>query len=518
MQKNEVMKTIADVDLTLNPIPNQTGNQTARRGLNVYTISQLMNITGTTETGENMTGSYEQSIFYLNWDERIQIFRLCSPVNAVVTNRMNVISGLDFDIISDKTNEDRIAQQLKNYKDFFKETEKQTDLKYIVARGKILKTVQETLPDCLPDMSNFEKALLRWKNKIQTQKVHDAEWIKEWLMQPNINDRYEEFIKKLIFDLLIHGNFAIYKEKLNGKLENIYCLPGGTVVPLKTKYVGGVQAFVQVSNRMDQPMIYFADELAYANYIPTSARSYGFIPLEALVNKIAETLLFDRLMADQADGTKPPEKMVIIAENSPFGNLDKEFTVPMDPNEQQRVEAKINAPKKNAIMTFSGNAVQVVDLSRENTMSIQMQRQKDIREEVGMVFQATSMEMNLAGSDNISGRSTADAQREIYNSRGIRPIIKILEMIFNREILPYRVGTGWKMEYDTGKNEIEDLDILQRKVNTGLYSINELRMDEINEPPFAGDEYDKPLSVQAGVTGREPNGSQQSPFNMRSIE
>jgi hypothetical protein len=334
-------------------------------------------------------------------------------------------------------------------------------------------------------------------------------------MQPNINDRYDEFIKKIIFDLLVHGNFAVYKEQLNGRLENMYCLPGGTVVPLKSKFVGGANAYVQVSNRMDTSMIYFSDELAYANYIPNSARAYGFIPLEALVNKIAETLLFDRLMADQADGTKPPEKMVIIAENSPFGDINKEYNVPINPDEQQRIEAKVNAPKKNAIMTFSGNVVQVVDLSRENTMSIQMQRQKDIREEVGLVFQATSMEMNLTGSENISGRSTAEAQREIYNSRGIKPILKLLESVFNRDIIPFRVGTGWKLEYDIGKNEIEDLDILQRKVNTGLYSVNELRMDELNEPPFPDEQFDKPTS---GQQGQPPDGSQQKPFNFNSLE
>lgn len=517
-RKQSVEKAIADIDQVVNPVPGQIGNAKNRRGLNVYTLSQLMAVTGTAQDGQRITGSYEQSIFYLNWDERIQIFRLCSPVTAVVTNRMNTISALEFEIVPDKKDEDRIAEQLKNWKEFYQETQGQVDMRYVVARGKILQDIQRTLPDCLPDMSNFSKSLLRWKKKIQDQHVDDADWIKEWLMQPNINDRYEEFIKKLIFDLLIHGNFAIYKEKLNGRIENLYCLPGGTVVPLKNKYVGGVNAFVQVSNRMEQPMIYFADELAYANYIPNSARAYGFIPLEALINKIAESLLFDRLMADQADGTKPPEKMVLVTDNSPFGDLNKEgdIKVPLDPDEQNRLETKMNTPKKYSIMTFSGNNAIVVDLSRENTMGIQMQRQKDIREEVGLVYQATAMEMNMTGSDNTSGRSTSESQEQIYNSRAIKPIIKILEMVFNRDILPYRVGPNWKMQYNSGKNEIEDLDILQRKVNTGLYSPNELRTNELNEPPFPEPEYDRPMAASGGQAPAD--GSTQKPFNFKGLE
>lgn len=499
---------IANINETLTPVKTSTDNN--KRGLQVYTMSQLMSITGRTESGEMVTGNYDQSIFYLTIPERINIFRLCAPVFSVVSARMNIISGMEFEITADKKHEDKIAAQLKNYRDFIKEIGENPDPRYIVAKAKIQADIMRTLPDCLPDMSNFDKSLLRWKRRIQDANVDQADWIKEWILQPNINDRYDEFIKKIVFDLMIHGAMSIYKEVLNNKVENIYLLPGGTVIPLKNKFISGANAYVQTSSAVTEPMIYFSDELAYANYIPTTARAYGMIPLEALINKVAETLLFDKLMANQADGTKPPEKMVIIANNSPFGDLNKEFELPVDPEEQSRIESKINEPMKNAIMTFSGNDVHVVDLSRENTMSIQMQRQKDIREEVGMVFQATSMEMNLTGSDDVSGRSTAEAQRDIYNSRGILPITNIIEMVYNRDIIPFRFGNGFTMEYSKGKSEIEDLEALQRKVNLGLYSTNELRVDELNESPFEGEEFDKPQGAQTS-----PDGSPFNPFNFQ---
>lgn len=502
---------IATINDTLQPAI-KTKDQNGR-GLQIYTATQLRAITGRTETGERITGTYDQSVFYLTLEERLNIFRLCSPVFSVVTSRMNTVSGMEFDVISDKKNEDRIHEQLKNYYDFVNETKSINDPKYIIARAKIIQQIKETLPDCLPDLSNFSKALLRWKRRIQGQKTDKGDEIKEWILQPNLNDRYEEYIKKTIFDLMVHGSLSVYKEKMGGIIENFYLLPGGTVIPLRNKYIGGPTAYVQITSTADEPLIYFQDELSYANYCPTSARAYGYIPLEALINKITETLFFDRLMAEQADGTRPPEKVIIIANNSPFGDMNKEINVPVNEDEQKRIEDKVNEPIKNRVMTFTGNVVQVVDLSRENTMPIQMQREKDIREEVGMVFQATALEMNLAGSENLSGRSTADAQREVYNSRAVKPMIKIIKMIFDRDIIPFRYGPGWKVDYDKGKTEVETLDILQRKVNLDLYSTNELRVDELNEDPFPDEQYDRPT----GGNSQSPDGSQQNPFNFQGM-
>ncbi|NCN22597.1 hypothetical protein GW934_03865, partial [Candidatus Falkowbacteria bacterium] len=160
------------------------------------------------------------------------------------------------------------------------------------------------------------------------------------------------------------------------------------------------------------------------DYLPVSSRNYGMIPLEALIKKVTESLLFDNMMANQADGTKPPEKMVIVTEQNPFGSLDGDDAkdIPLDVDEQKRIEQKLSQPIKNGVMTFSGNHVEVVDLTRSDSMGNQMQRQKDIREEVALVFNATNMEVNLSGSDNTSGRSTSQAQMEIEQGKGIAPI------------------------------------------------------------------------------------------------
>jgi phage portal protein BeeE len=464
-----------------------------------------MGVSGRDKHGEMVSGKYEQSLFYLSIDERVSIFRLCAPVHAIVSGRMSRISGIPFEIVCNKTEEDRDAERLKNLAAVFKEYSGAEDIKYQVAAGRMRQLIMEVLPDVLPDLSNFEKALYRWKKRLDVIKVDRGEEIKHWLMQPNQDDNWEDFIKKYIFDLMIHGQAVIYKEALHGKIENFYIMPGGTVMPLKDRFLGGATAYVQIISGYE-PKIYFSDEVCYSRYIPSSARAYGMVPLECLVNKVAETMFFDKLMAEQADGTKLPEKMIVVADNSPFGAAgDSEFKVPMDVNEQTRLETKANTPKRGAIMTFSGNTVTVVDLSRENTMALQTERQKDVRNEVALVFAATPMEVNLANSEGTSGRSTAEAQQEIMHQRGVLPLLQQIERAMSDHIIPFRFGWGYRLEYDTGRDEKEELDILVKKMQTGLFSVNEIRIEDLNKDPFDGKQYNEPSQAQQPQPGSSPD-------------
>ena len=518
-KRNKVEKVLADMNQTLQTQDGLIGRGEVPngRGLMVYSMSQLMAITGRAQDGRHLTMNFDQSIFYLNFDERVSIYRLCAPVNSVVTSRMNLISSIEFDVVSDKKDEERIAHRLKLINGIREDYAQSSDLPSTVAAKLFEKEIKDQLTPygLLPDLSNFDKAMLRWHRAIQQQNVQEGHKIKEWLMEPNMSDRWGEHVKKIVFDLMIHGATAIYKEVKDGRLENFYTLPGGTVIPLKNKYAGGLQAYFQQTNNVDEPLIYFDNELAYANYLPNTSRAYSFVPLEALINMVAESMLFDRLMGDQADGTKPPEKMVVIANNSPFGEFNKETDnlIPIDQAEQKRIEQKLSSPRKNAIMTFTGNTVQVVDLSRENTMEFQHQRQKDITNYVGMVFQASPMEMNLSGGENTSGRSTADAQQDIYRSKGVLPILQIIESLHNRNIIPFRYGPGWKIDYKTMKNDAEEMELLQKKMATNLFSVNEVRKNDLNIEPFPDKQYDVP----PGAGSQTPDGSAASPINFKGV-
>lgn len=509
---NQVNKGLTEGIAELYDTPfNKTGKNP--RGINVYTTTQIMQMKAKNIHGEFDSVGVENPYFLLAPEDRIRITQLCTPVLGVVTSRMNRIAGTKFIITNDKKEEDKIFMSLKNMNSVYKEFQKSDDISFIVARAKIYAELKTMLPDLLPDASNFNGCVLRWRKGIQNIKIDRCDEIWEWLQEPNQSDKWEDFIKKYVYDLMTHGLTAVYKEHLNGKVENIYILPGGTVIPIRDKYVTSKTGYVQLVSG-EQPQLFYPDELSIAQYIPNSARSYGLVPMEALINKIAESMLFDKLSALGADHTRVPEKMIIINDSAPFGAFDGDLKqeVPISVAEQKRLEQKLNTPIQGGIMTFSGNNATVVDLSRENLMSYYNTRQRDIREDVALVYNMSNMEVNLTSSDGTSGRATSESQEEIDQGKGVVPILKLIENRFNRDVIPFRYGNGYRLNAQLTKSDEEELDLLTKKNNSGLYSVNELRINEMNEDPFDGDEFNKPRGAQS------PDGSQTNPMYTQSAD
>lgn len=476
----------------------QSNQMNNRRGYSVYNAYQTMAITGRSSDGQMITGEYEVPIFYLSIDQRIEIFRKCDPVFGVITSRMNRLSALDWEIVpdSDSAQEDKIVMELKSKKQLFDEYSKSQELKYIVASKMIAQEITKQIPEVLPDMSNFNRALFRWSKKIKMTKNDIAHIAKDWLSHPNSEDYWEDLIKKFVFDLLVHGLASFYKEG-DKRIENIYVLPGGTIYPLHSRYVGGYNAYVQMVTGY-QPLIYYSDEVVVGRYVPSSNTDYGFIPLEALVNKIAESLLFDQLMAEQADGTKPPQKLLVFGDYSPFANMLGEFKVGMSPDEQKRIETKVNLARKEAVTTITGKGQpMVLDLSRENTMNVQMQRQEQVKQAVALVYNMSNLEINQSNSDGVSGRATSESLETIDQNKGILPLVRTIENCINHEVLPFRFGFGYKLQFQVSKDKGEELQYFSQKVQSGLYSVNEVRVNDLGEDPFDNPQFDVPQGTQS---------------------
>lgn len=486
----------SDAFLNTRALNNDTNH--SRRGYSVYNAYQTMGISGYDSRGNMITGEYEVPSFYLSIDQRIEIFRKCDPVFGVVTSRMNRMSALDWEVVpdSDSAEEDKIAIDIKSKKQIFDEYSKSTDLKYVVASKMVAKEIMAQIPEVLPDLSNFDRAMFRWSKKIKILKTDVARQAKDWLSHPNNEDYWEDLIKKYIFDLLIHGFASFYKESNGEVIDNLYVLPGGTMYPLHSRFIGGYQAYVQVVTGYS-PLIYFQDEVVVGRYVPSSNTDYGFIPLEALINKVAESLLFDQLMAEQADGTKPPQKLLVFGDYSPFANMLGEFKVGMNSDEQKRIETKVNLARKEAVATITGKGQpMVLDLSRENTMNVQMQRQDQVRQAVAMVYNMSNLEINQSSSEGVSGRSTSESLETIDQNKGILPLVKILENNINHEVLPFRFGFGYKLQFQVAKDPTEELQYSALKVSSGLYSVNEVRVNDLGEDPFDDPQYDKPNGAQ----------------------
>ena len=488
-----------------------------KRGINVYTASELVGITGRGKNGELITGNIEVPLFGLSIYDRVSIYQRCDSVFGVVTSRANRIAGLEWSIIKESKAEDRLEAYLKSIKQIWTEYEGQGVLGAVV-RGRMVRVAKGYLPDLLSDMSNFDRALLRWHRRIQQKNEDRSTEIQDWLHEPNAEDDWEDFTKKWAQDLLVHGTDAIYKQKVQGNLENMYHLPGGSTVPLKERYVSARRMFAQAMPGMD-PKIYFQDEICFSTYMPSSGIAYGMIPLEALVNKVAESLFFDQMAAERADGTRPPDKAVIFGEMNPFGGTSLTggpdmYNVPIPREEQARLETIINEPRKNAMRVLTGVGQPVVlDLSRADTFQYQSERQKLVRESVGFVFNMSNMEMNLTGSDDTSGRSTSEAQGKIEKEKGVYPTCKTIENKVNREIIPLKFGTGYVYQYKSGLSDAEQAELDLAMIQTNTYGVNEIRIKRGDEP--FGPEYDEP---QNGQQAGEADGSRASPFNVQGMQ
>lgn len=485
-------------------------DQQNMRGLNIYYLTQLMSAAARTKDGNLVSAKYEFPYWVLSLDERVDVVRKCDIVFGVVTGRMNRIGALDWRVTCDKKEEDRIFKKLKDLYEIYTEFKGINDYYYIGARSKAFLEMRRYLLDLLPDASNFQKSVMRWKHRIKLIKEDKASEIEDWLKKPNQSTKITDFVKMAVYDMHTHGNFTTYKEYLDGKLENFYNIVGGTVHPVKDMVVGGMEAYVQLIDGMEAKL-YFANEMAFCRYLPTTAQSYGMIPLEALINKIAESMLFDRLAAERADGTKPPEKVVVFGGQSPFGDLNKkEFELPTPIEEQERIEAILNEERKNAIRTLTGTGTPIVlDISKADTFSAQADRQKDIREVVALVFNTSNLELNLTGSDDTSGRATSESQERLDQNKGIYPIIKILDDFFNQDIIPYRFGYGHTFEFIPSPNELYDIRKAKEKL-AGPWAMNEVRED-LGMDAVEGEEFDKP-------GGGAKSGTDQNPLVTRQME
>jgi hypothetical protein len=263
------------------------------------------------------------------------------------------------------------------------------------------------------------------------------------------------------------------------------------------------------------PRIYFQDEISFDSYVPNSNISYGNIPIEALINKIAESMLFDEKMAKSADGSKPPEKVVVFGDNRvPFGDMTggNPITVPMNTVEKKRVEETLTQYREYAVAVLTGvGTPTVLDLTRADTVGVQMQRQDKLLRDCALVFNMSNMEVNLAGGEFTSGKETSETQGEIEEGKGTQPVAQQFKEFMDRDIIRPIFGDMFEFEFEISQTEQQRVQLDQQKLSAG-YTMNEVRRDR-GDDAIPGEEYDKP---QGGGTPI-PDGTQTNPMNVKQI-
>ena len=168
------MPTYIDTNMRAGGLQAKSKGAT-RRGLQVFHMTELMNVQGVGKEGKHLSVEYEQPMFRLSLDERVDMFQACSPVFGVVSSRMNRIAGLEWDVIPESKQEDKIAQDMKMKNAIYKEYSQSDSLKDQVVASVMKKQIQQQLSDVKDDMSNFDSALMRWSRRIKMTKQNIAD-------------------------------------------------------------------------------------------------------------------------------------------------------------------------------------------------------------------------------------------------------------------------------------------------------------------------------------------------------
>jgi hypothetical protein len=473
-----------------------------RRGLNVYNYSSLVSQTARDKYGDIQSTEYLVPYFSLTISERIDMTRGCGPIFGVITGRMNRISSLEWKVTTQKKDQDRLETMIKTARDLFNEGLEAHTPQGIGGALKAYQFISRYMKDIRLDLSNFDKAFLRWTQIVKNQNEDRCSEIEDWMRRPNAEDTIEEFVKKIVFDVHVHGLAVSYKKKRQGIIESLHILPGGSCYPIHGKHIGDAVGIVQIIDGAEA-QLYFSDEAAALRYAPFSGDPYGLVPLESLTNQVAEILLFQERAASMADGTKAPEKLIAFGDKTPY--LQGQLEMPINTDERKRIETLVNEARKDAVRVITGYGTpQVVDVSRADTFQYQSERQRMVREEVGLVFGASNIEMNLGGSDSTSGRNTAESQERSDIYKGILPHVQMIENFYNFHVLPYRYGNQYEFKFNEMLSEAEQLKFWTEKLKSGLFSVNEIRMEDIGKDGF-GEGFDKPSASSAQEQIKEPS-------------
>ena len=479
------------------------------RGINIYNLGELEGTRGRTDYGNFVQGTVQRPIFVLSVNDRVEIFKRASMLQGVVTNRAKRVSALNWKVVRKDQDFDNLIFAAKEAKEIFDEFAG-NDMDDYYVRYMAHQRIKRLIPGVKDDMSNFDSALRRYRKQILRKNEIKATEIESWLKYPSPGMSFADFRHTYVIDQMIHGGTAIYKMYSGDALSTMHILPGGSIFPYRGAFVGGPELYFQIIPTFEVKA-YYAKEISYVRYVPVSWQTLGELPLEALVNKVAETILFDKRSADQADGTKPPEKAIAFGkQSSPYGGLTSDmFDDTLDVTEQKKIETKLNQARREAVITLSGvGHPAVIDLSKADTFPYQMQRQDKLLRDIALVYNMTNMEVNLAGGEFTSGKETSDTQKEIEQEKGIGPIVKKFQDFINHDIIPYRYGQGYEFEFDIGLSEQEQVELEQKMMATNTYSINEVR-EKRGDNPWPEDEYNRPQ----GPAG-QPDGSVANPFTI----
>ena len=435
------------------------------------------------------------------WDS-LEIYRLQSIIYSIVTQRAMIFSGMEDRIVPNYKIEDEIVYKLDEHKLILEEIDPEQDpyeyAKHFFEINKYLHNYY-----LKTDMSNYDKCKRMFIKSIKRHINRSAQEVLDWLYQPKQGYQIQDFKKQWVIDNLVHGRNVI--QRPNKNFDGFALLPGGTVYKVPDIFVGqhSYERYVQLTygyfgwDTTQRPLYFTSEDLSCGYYIPNSAVTNGVKPLDAVINNVITAVNVDSLLMENSNNEKPPEYLIMVMDNGIEPESIATGSEQVDQIELERLEESVNVKKKDRaikIVKQYGNSAELMNLSKENLISILNPYIDVIRKAISQAFHATPNEMGETDTGGMIAKSGAEQQRELYLNQSIKPLSQMWENQFTHEIIKGRFGIRpltdigidpyWTLKLDTQLSENELLDNAVKMI--GLpYTPNEIReylgKDPIND-------------------------------------
>jgi len=407
------------------------------------------------------------------------------------------ISGIPWDIVPDT---DKIESELDRWEDMV--------IAYINPYGfdapeftsKILdkdlfEEISSKLDTILEDMSINDadkRDRVRWLFKTTIKKVKDVaeshkHEVKCIFEHPNnAETSFRVLLELLLDDILIYDSAALVKNyNYYGKLAELYTLPGqeikiyrnedGTMPnPPESAYAWEDKGVLRAE--------FGNDEMLYIMQNPQHS-GYGLSPLEVAAYIITASLYADEYNIDYFKHSNVPPGVMNLGEQ-----VTEDQRLLFQKMWEQEVQGRGGLQK--IVFAAGSDKMQFIPMRVQTNRDMQMMEY--LKWTTAIKCACYGISPQDIGFVLDFHRTTAEVQEKLSRTRGVNNLLNLLQSYFNEEIVkaefPFQdVKFAW--ELDESKDSIQQAQIDNIDLQSGVMSINERRKARGMKPIEGGDEY-----------------------------
>lgn len=407
------------------------------------------------------------------------------------------ISGIPWDIVPDT---DKIESELDRWEDMI--------ISYINPYGfdspeftsKILEKdlfdeLSFKIDTILEDMAindSDKRDRIRWLFKTTIKKVKDVaeshkHEVKCIFEHPNnAETSFRVLLELLLDDVLIYDSAALVKNyNYYGKLAELYTVPGqeikiyrnedGTMPnPPESAYAWEDKGVLRAE--------FCNDEMLYIMQNPQHS-GYGLSPLEVAAYIITASLYADEYNIDYFKHSNVPPGVLNLGEQ-----VTEDQRVLFQKMWEQEVQGRGGLQK--IVFASGSDKMQFIPMRTQTNRDMQMMEY--LKWTTAIKCACYGISPQDIGFVLDFHRTTAEVQEKLSRTRGVNNLLNLLQSYFNEEIVkaefPFSdVKFAW--ELDESKDSIQQAQIDNIDLNSGVMSINERRKARGMKPIEGGDEY-----------------------------